>query len=60
MTHEGSPFDHSPMASTTLYMIILHAILCDIVAYAGCTLTQYAFNHPSGKIGKDLSTEINK
>lgn len=60
ITSEGSPFEHPPMASTTLYMIVLHAILCDIVEYSDCTLNQYAFNHPSGKIGSDLSKEMHK
>jgi len=58
ITGEGSPFEHAPMASTTLYMIVMHGILCDIVEYTGCTIQQYAFNHPAGKIGEDLADEI--
>lgn len=56
---EGSPFEHAPMASTTLYMIVMHSILCDVVKYTGCTIQEYARNHPAGKIGQDLKKEIN-
>lgn len=51
---EGSPFGHAPMVSTTLYMIVLHALLCDTVEYSKCTVEDYARNHPGGKIGEAL------
>ena len=51
---EGSPFGYAPMISTTLYMIILHAILCDVIEYRDITLSEYRRNHPSGNIGKQL------
>lgn len=52
---EGSPFGYAPMMSTTLYMIVLHAILCDSVKYSGCSLEEYARNHPGGDIGLELA-----
>jgi len=52
---EASPFGYAPMMSTTLYMIVLHGILCDSVKYSGCTLEEYARNHPGGDIGLELA-----
>jgi len=54
---EGSPWGYAPMISTTLYMVVLHAILCDAVKYSGCTLEEYARNHPGGDIGAELEKE---
>ena len=54
---EASPFGFAPMISTTMYMIVLHAILCEVIEAASCTLSQYARNHPSGKIGELLANE---
>jgi arabinose-5-phosphate isomerase len=51
---EASPFGYAPMMSTTLYMIVLHAILCDSIKYSGCSLEEYARNHPGGDIGLEL------
>lgn len=51
---EGSPFGYAPMISTTLYMVILHGLLCQAIEENGITIQEYARNHPSGKIGKDL------
>jgi arabinose-5-phosphate isomerase len=52
---EGSPFGYAPMMSTALYMIVLHGILCDSIKYSGCTLEEYARNHPGGDIGLELA-----
>lgn len=57
LSDECSPFGHAPMASTTLYMIILHALMCEAVSSNGCTIDQYAMNHPSGEIGCKLRKE---
>ena len=51
---ECSPFGYAPMASTTLYMIVLHALMCEAVEANNCTIEQYARNHPNGEIGEKL------
>lgn len=51
---ECSPFGYAPMASTTLYMIVLHALLCESIEANNCTIEQYAKNHPNGEIGEKL------
>ena len=51
---EGSPFGYAPMISTTMYMIVLHGLLCEAVISQNIKIENYARNHPSGKIGKDL------
>lgn len=51
---EGSPFGYAPMISTTMYMIVLHGLLCESVKAKNIKIEDYARNHPSGKIGKDL------
>jgi len=56
---EGSPFGYAPMISTTLYMIVLHAVLCDVIEYRDITLEEYAKNHPEGSIGKQLKLDEN-
>ncbi len=55
--NEGSPFGYAPMISTTMYMIVLHAILCEVIEYAGISIDDYAKNHPKGDIGKRLQLE---
>lgn len=58
---ECSPFGMAPMASTTLYMIVLHALMCESVEANNCTIEQYARNHPNGEIGEKLRlTESSK
>ena len=52
--YECSPFGYAPMASTTLYMIVLHALMCEAVEANNCTIEQYARNHPNGEIGEKL------
>ena len=54
LEHECSPFGYAPMASTTLYMIVLHALMCEAVEANNCTIEQYARNHPGGIIGEKL------
>ncbi len=54
---EGSPFGYAPMVSTTLYMVVLHSILCEVIEYTGISIEDYAKNHPSGSIGKRLQLE---
>jgi len=54
VTKEGSPFGYAPMISTTLYMTVIHGLLCKAINENNITIEQYAKNHPSGKIGKDL------
>ncbi len=56
---EGSPFGYAPMVSTTLYMIILHAILAFVVDKRGVKIEEYARNHPGGSIGKKLKLDSN-
>lgn len=51
---EGSPFGYAPMTSTTLYMIVLHGVLCETIENAGISLEEYARNHPGGSIGRQL------
>jgi len=51
---ECSPFGHAPMVSTTIYMMVLHALLCEAIEANDVTIEQYARNHPSGQIGKDI------
>lgn len=48
---EGSPFDLAPMISTTMYMLVLHAILCDTVKRKKIKFSDFAKNHPAGSIG---------
>ena len=55
---ECSPFGFAPMISTSMYMIVLHGILCETVIGKGLTIEEYAKNHPAGKIGKDLKDAI--
>lgn len=52
---EHSPFGHSPMASTTLYMIVLHALLCEAVEANNVTIEDFKRNHPAGQIGERLN-----
>lgn len=54
VSEEGSPFGYAPMISTTLYMVVLHAILCECIENSSIEIEDYARNHPSGKIGKML------
>ncbi len=54
LLNECSPFGYAPMASTTLYMIVLHALMCEAVEANNCTIEQYARNHPNGEIGEKL------
>lgn len=56
---EGSPFGYAPMISTTLYMIVLHAVLCDVIEYRDITIEEYARNHPAGNIGRQLELDPN-
>ena len=44
---EGSPFGYAPMASTSSYMIVLHAIMCSVIDYKDITLNIFARNHPA-------------
>jgi arabinose-5-phosphate isomerase len=57
---EASPHGYAPMASTTLYMMVLHALLCEAVDAQGVTREQYAENHTSGQIGRALAKEISE
>ena len=54
LEEEGSPFGYSPMISTVLYMIVLHNILCEAIKSKNVKISDYARNHPGGKIGRDL------
>lgn len=51
---EASPFGYAPMISTTMYMIVLHGILSEVIIRKDIKIEEYARNHPAGKIGKDL------
>jgi arabinose-5-phosphate isomerase len=54
VSEEGSPFGYAPMASTSSYMIILHAILSSVIRYKDIKLNTFAKNHPAGTIGEKL------
>ena len=51
---EGSPFGYAPMISTSMYMIVLHSILCHVVDNSDINIENYARNHPDGSIGRML------
>jgi len=51
---EASPFGYAPMVSTSLYMVVLHGLLCEAIAASNCTVDDYARNHPGGQIGELL------
>ena len=57
---ECSPFGYAPMASTTIYMIVLHAMLSYAVEAQGCSFEDYAKNHTSGQIGRAIFKENKK
>ena len=54
---EGSPFGYAPMVSTSVYMVVLHAILCEFISNREVRLDEYARNHPAGKIGRMLKDD---
>ena len=54
---EGSMFGYAPMISTTMYLMIMHALLNIAVISAGVTYEQYAKNHPGGGIGKEITQQ---
>ena len=54
ISSESSPFGYAPMISTSMYMIVLHGILSEVVIRKNIKIQEYARNHPAGKIGKDL------
>jgi arabinose-5-phosphate isomerase len=60
VSRESSPFGYAPMVSTAMYLVVLHGILCESVENSGCTIEQYARNHPSGDIGTRLKNARNK
>ncbi len=60
VVEEGSPYNLAPMISTTLYMIILHSILCSVVIKKEIKLEDFAKNHPAGSIGDILRIENEK
>ena len=51
---EGSPFQLAPMISTTLYMAVLHAILCEVIHMEGISFSDFAKNHSDGHIGTQI------
>jgi len=55
---EASPFGYAPMVSTSMYMILLHAIMCEVIEYKDIKIEQYARNHPAGSIGKKLEMDL--
>ena len=58
--NEGSPFGLSPMISTTLYMLVLHGVLCEVIRKKELSVNDFARNHPGGSIGKLLKKMENK
>jgi len=54
---ECSPFGYAPMVSTTLYMVVLHAIMCEVIEDSNITIEDYARNHPGGSIGRRLAND---
>lgn len=56
---EASPFGYAPMISTSLYMICLHSILCEVIVKNKCSINEYARNHPAGDIGKKILLDKN-
>jgi len=57
---EASPFGYAPMVSTTMYMIVLHAIMCEVIETTNITMKDYARNHPDGDIGRKIRLELQK
>lgn len=55
---EASPFGYAPMISTTIYMAVLHAILCEVIENSDLTLADFARNHPDGDIGRQLDEKL--
>jgi arabinose-5-phosphate isomerase len=51
---ESSPFGYAPMISTTMYMAVLHGIMCEVIGRKNLKVEDYARNHPHGNIGKLL------
>lgn len=58
VTDEASPYGYAPMISTTIYMAVLHAILCEVIENSDLTLADYARNHPDGDIGRQLDEKL--
>ena len=54
IAEEGSPFGYAPMISTSMYMIVLHGILSEVVDAKNIKIEEYARNHPAGNIGDKL------
>ena len=54
IVEEGSPFGYAPMISTSMYMIVLHGILSEVVDAKNIKIEEYARNHPAGNIGDKL------
>jgi len=54
IAEEGSPFGYAPMISTSMYMIVLHGILSEVVNAKNIKIEEYARNHPAGNIGDKL------
>lgn len=57
IAEEASPFGYAPMISTTLYMAVLHGILCECIENSCIQIEDYARNHPSGNIGKMIKND---
>ncbi len=58
VNEEASPFGYAPMVSTTMYMAVLHAVLCEVVENSDLTVADYARNHPDGDIGRQLDEKL--
>ena len=58
VNEEASPFGYAPMISTTMYMAVLHAVLCEVVENSDLTVADYARNHPDGDIGRQLDEKL--
>lgn len=55
---EVCPLNLAPTASTTVAMAIGDAIAMTLMQHKGLTPEDFAFNHPSGRLGKRLTLKV--
>lgn len=57
--NEGSPWNHAPFVSTSLYLLAMNMLLAGATDRANISKEAYFDFHPGGQIGKDLKNELN-
>ncbi len=55
---EACPLNLAPTSSTTVALVIGDAIALSLAKMKGVTKEGYAFNHPSGNLGKQLTIRV--